>query len=85
MKRLAFGLLTAYGLTLFSGCGEVKRKTQEVIDGAVRHAIDTAADKGHDATNQAIDGEADAATKQKDSDDAKKRNALKGSKDDPDN
>jgi hypothetical protein len=85
MKRLAFGLLAAYGLTLFSGCGEVKRKTEQVIDGAARHAIDTAADKGNDATNRVIDGAADAATKQKDSDDAKKRDALKGSKDDPDN
>ena len=84
MKRLAYCLLAIGGLSITVGCGELARKANEVKDAAQRRAIDKAAEAGHNATDQAIDGAADSATKNKDADDTNKRNALKG-KDDPDN
>jgi len=85
MKCLRFCLLAVFGLSVFAGCGEIKRKAEEVTNAAERRAIDKAAEKGHDATSDAIDSAADPGAKKKDSEDAKNRNALKGSKDDPDN
>ncbi len=84
MKRVAYCLLALCGFSLTVGCGELARKANEVKDAAQRRAIDKAAEAGHNATDEAIDGAADSATQKKDADDTNKRKALNG-KDDPDN